>query len=150
MACIRSVTCCSFQRLLVFDMIGTRTGTGRQQRNNAGTSEHHGFLEKFLAVEQFGIGPIPVAPQNRSEGSLPFRHDEISGHAAASGAGVGNVMHGDIAAMLDGGFRDVEWRFLVLFKDVRASGVLPVQRRGGKKKEGCTYKTHRQTPWAPL
>jgi hypothetical protein len=103
--------------------------------------EHHSLIEKFLPIEELGVGPIPVSPQDRSETALPIRHHKVGGDAAALGARVANVVDGDEAAMLYARLPNVERRLSVIVKSMRV--VLGIDCGGDWEQQDSGQESHR-------
>src|SRR5258708_2285939 len=90
--------------------------------------EHHSFVEKFLAVAEGRALHIPMSPDHRSEWTLAFGNDEICTDTAALGTGIGHIVDGYIASLLNTGFLNIKRRFLVVLEVPEKIGGLSVRR----------------------
>ena len=74
-----------------------------------------------------------MTPDHGREGAVAFGDDEIRGHGAALGTGVGDVVDRDIAALVDGGFLDAQGRFLIVVEVAEGIGVLGEEGNGHRR-----------------
>jgi hypothetical protein len=65
-----------------------------------------------------------VTPKNSRERAFAVGNDQVRGDAASFGAGVGEVVNGNLAPLLDGGLLDVERRLVIVVQSFERLRVL--------------------------